>query len=76
VIEEEGFSSFCPRNDNLVGVSDVDPIRAQLKMMWSGLVVVLIVPAAFVMICVVVLLHRSGVIAACRGAIDKFKRRS
>jgi hypothetical protein len=44
-------------------------------MMWSGLVVLLIVPAAFVMICVAVLLHRWGVIAAWERLINKFKRR-
>jgi hypothetical protein len=35
-------------------------------MFWSGLAVVLIVPAAFIMICVAVLLERSGIMHAVR----------
>jgi hypothetical protein len=35
-------------------------------MFWSGFAVVLIVPAAFIMICIAVLLERSGIMDAAR----------
>ncbi|NLI32261.1 MAG: hypothetical protein GX422_05690 [Deltaproteobacteria bacterium] len=35
-------------------------------MIWSGFAVLLIVPAAFVMVCVYVALERSGILSAFR----------
>jgi hypothetical protein len=41
-------------------------------MKWTGLVVILIVPAAFVMICVAVFLESSGILGRIRHRFRKF----